>query len=155
MFFQSLSWVSALRTLINQKYFSILNQNLSDRFLFVSDEFCNNIAWYWTMLTCHTSNNYSIQISRILVKLSVTIPLESVLSDPWRFSLRIVVLKNAAYKMEEGLILLVIRLWLTYCENIGTKRRRSDPVLWQKPLHQQKCQKGKVTTQTTPQKKFD
>ena len=36
--------------------------------------------------------------------------------------------------------------------NIKTKRRRSDPVLWQKPLHQQKCQKGKVTTQTTPQK---
>ena len=33
-----------------------------------------------------------------------------------------------------------------------TKRRRSDPVLWQKPLHQQKCQKGKATTQTTPQK---
>ena len=33
-----------------------------------------------------------------------------------------------------------------------TKRRRSDPVLWQKPLHQQKCKKGKVTTQTTPQK---
>ena len=33
-----------------------------------------------------------------------------------------------------------------------TKRRRSDPVLWQKPLHQQKCQKGKVTKQTTPQK---
>ena len=32
------------------------------------------------------------------------------------------------------------------------KRRRSDPVLWQEPLHQQKCQKGKVTTQTTPQK---
>ena len=25
-------------------------------------------------------------------------------------------------------------------------------VLWQKPLHQQKCQKGKLTTQTTPQK---
>ena len=35
---------------------------------------------------------------------------------------------------------------------MNTKRRRSDPVLWQKPLHQQKCQKGKVTTQTTPQK---
>ena len=33
-----------------------------------------------------------------------------------------------------------------------TKRRRSDPVHWQKPLHQQKCQKGKVTTQTAPQK---
>ena len=33
-----------------------------------------------------------------------------------------------------------------------TKRRRSDPVLWQKPLYQQKCQRGKVTTQTTPQK---
>ena len=32
------------------------------------------------------------------------------------------------------------------------KRKRSDSVLWQKPLHQQKCQKGKVTTQTTPQK---
>ena len=32
------------------------------------------------------------------------------------------------------------------------KRKRSDSVLWQKPLHQQKCQKDKVTTQTTPQK---
>ena len=31
-------------------------------------------------------------------------------------------------------------------------KRRSDSVLRQKPLHQQKCQKGKVTTQTTPQK---
>ena len=36
-----------------------------------------------------------------------------------------------------------------YCK---TKRRRSDPVLWQKPLYQQKCQRRKVTTQTTPQK---
>ena len=32
------------------------------------------------------------------------------------------------------------------------KKEESDPVLWQKPLQQQKCQKGKVTTQTTPQK---
>ena len=32
------------------------------------------------------------------------------------------------------------------------KRKRSDSVLWQKPLHKQKCQNGKVTTQTTPQK---
>ena len=36
--------------------------------------------------------------------------------------------------------------------NNKTKRRRSDPVLWQKPLYQQKCQRGKVATQTTPQK---
>ena len=35
---------------------------------------------------------------------------------------------------------------------IKTKRRRSDSVLWQKPLHPRKCQKGKVKTQTTPQK---
>ena len=35
---------------------------------------------------------------------------------------------------------------------IQRKRKRSDSVLWQKPLHQQKYQKGKVTTQTTPQK---
>ena len=35
---------------------------------------------------------------------------------------------------------------------IKRKRKRSDSILWQKPLHQQKCQKGKVTTQTTPQK---
>ena len=35
---------------------------------------------------------------------------------------------------------------------IKTERRRSDPVLWQKPLYQQKCQRDKVTTQTTPQK---
>ena len=38
---------------------------------------------------------------------------------------------------------------------IKWKRKRSDSVLWQKPLHQKKCKKGKVTTQTTPQKKFD
>ena len=36
--------------------------------------------------------------------------------------------------------------------HITRKRKRSDSVLWQKPLHQHKCQKGKVTTQTTPQK---
>ena len=36
--------------------------------------------------------------------------------------------------------------------NCKRKRKRSDSVLWQKPLHQQKCQKGKVTKQTTPQK---
>ena len=36
--------------------------------------------------------------------------------------------------------------------NTKTKRRRSDSVLWQKPLHQQKCQQGKVATQKTPQK---
>ena len=36
--------------------------------------------------------------------------------------------------------------------DIKRNRKRSDSVLWQKPLHQQKCQKGKVTTQTTPQK---
>ena len=38
-------------------------------------------------------------------------------------------------------------IWFIW--SIKTKRRRSDPILWQKPLHQQKCQKGKVTTQTT------
>ena len=32
------------------------------------------------------------------------------------------------------------------------KRKRSDSVIWQKPLHQQICQKGQMTTQTTPQK---
>ena len=31
------------------------------------------------------------------------------------------------------------------------KRKRSDLVLWQKPLDQQRCQKGKMTTLTTPQ----
>ena len=44
-----------------------------------------------------------------------------------------------------------IYMWVpTY--SFKRKRKRSDSVLWQKPLHQQKCQKGKVTTQTTPQK---
>ena len=42
--------------------------------------------------------------------------------------------------------------YMYWGKTFKTKRRRSDPVLWQKPLHQQKCQKGKVTTQTTPQK---
>ena len=39
-----------------------------------------------------------------------------------------------------------------YSVDLERKRKRSDSVLWQKPIHQQKCQKGKVTTQTTPQK---
>ena len=43
-----------------------------------------------------------------------------------------------------------IYAWLLYSPK--RKRKRSDSVLWQKPLHQQKCQKGKMTTQTTPQK---
>ena len=34
------------------------------------------------------------------------------------------------------------------------KRKRSDWFLWQKPLYQQKCQKGKVTTQNAT-KNFD
>ena len=38
-------------------------------------------------------------------------------------------------------------------DTLEIKRRRSDPVLWQKPLYQQKCQRDKVTTQTTPQKR--
>ena len=42
---------------------------------------------------------------------------------------------------------LLLQTW-----RLQRKRKRSDSVLWQKPLHQQKCQKGKVTTQTTPQK---
>ena len=46
-------------------------------------------------------------------------------------------------------------LKIHYGNTIGlrTKRRRSDPVLLQKPLYQQKCQRDKVTTQTTPQKR--
>ena len=32
------------------------------------------------------------------------------------------------------------------------KRKRSDSVLWQKPLHQQKFQNGKVTSKSTSQK---
>ena len=39
---------------------------------------------------------------------------------------------------------------IIYIKN--TERKRSHWVLWQRPLHQQKCQKGNVTTQTTPQK---
>ena len=35
------------------------------------------------------------------------------------------------------------------------KKKRSDQVKLQKPLHQQKYQKGKVTIQTTPQQQFD
>ena len=51
----------------------------------------------------------------------------------------------------------LIKLWKAHarfisCFLISRKRKRSDSVPWQKPLYQQKCQKGKVTTQTTPQK---
>ena len=35
---------------------------------------------------------------------------------------------------------------------VQRKRKKSDSVPWKKTLHQQKCQKGKVTTKTTPQK---
>ena len=36
--------------------------------------------------------------------------------------------------------------------DFNRKKKKSDSVLWQTPLHQQKCQKGNITTQTTPQK---
>ena len=57
-------------------------------------------------------------------------------------------------------ILVFRRIWrvnvdYTTSYHMKRKRKRSDSVLWQKPLHQQNRQKGKVTTQTTPQKKFD
>ena len=49
-------------------------------------------------------------------------------------------------------------LWMIYiCVHLNRlhlheKRKRSNSVPWQTPLLQQKCQKGKVTTQTTTQK---
>ena len=46
----------------------------------------------------------------------------------------------------------LVRLLFNAVSASKRKRKRSNSVLWQKPLHQQKCQKGKVTTQTTPQK---
>ena len=46
----------------------------------------------------------------------------------------------------------VIKYSETAFSNSKRKRKRSDSVLWQKPLNQQKCQKGKVTTQTKSQK---
>ena len=49
-------------------------------------------------------------------------------------------------------IILIVLLLLIKYRLLMRKRKRSDSVLWQKPLHQQKCQKGKVTTQTTSQK---
>ena len=53
------------------------------------------------------------------------------------------------------IFLLMLGVVIEILEVIRTrkrKRKRSDSVLWQKPLHKQKCQKGKVTTQKTPQK---
>ena len=50
---------------------------------------------------------------------------------------------------------IVQHIALKYTSLSMIKRKRSDLVLWQKPLHQQKLQKGKVSTQTTPQKQFD
>ena len=48
---------------------------------------------------------------------------------------------------------ILMCLYLKFCHyDFKRKRKRSVSVLWQKPLHQQKCQKGKVITQTTPQK---
>ena len=47
--------------------------------------------------------------------------------------------------------ILLNSIWLSITDE-WEKRKRSDSVIWQKPLHQQKCQKGKLTTQTTPQK---
>ena len=59
------------------------------------------------------------------------------------------VLKNKNVKVDKFTYMVGLAVRLIVIE---TKRRGSDPVLWQKPLHQEKCQKGKVTTQTTPQK---
>ena len=54
------------------------------------------------------------------------------------------------------LIVIIIRKH-TYLQqhSFAEKRKRYDSVLWQKPPHQQQCQKGRVPTQATPQQKFD
>ena len=62
-----------------------------------------------------------------------------------------------ASKLSVLKLIEIVILWVYYTIPFGfsfikRKRKRSDSVLWQNPLHQQKCQKGKVTTQTTPQK---
>ena len=47
----------------------------------------------------------------------------------------------------------ILQLSIKYAK-VLTKRRRSDSVLWQKPLHPRKCQKGSDNTNNAT-KKFD
>ena len=65
----------------------------------------------------------------------------SVFSALFPLKLRILVEEGIFCKLvqKDAVPLIFISNYLRW----KTKRRRSDPVLWQKPLHQQKCQKGK------------
>ena len=58
------------------------------------------------------------------------------------------------YNEKDRINVSMCMLYVVLCMYIWEKRKGSDSVVWQKPIYMyhQKCQKGKVTTQTTPQK---
>ena len=71
----------------------------------------------------------------------------------WKFiKLNKITVSGDFYFSYPNLIMCLSSAEIYYSIINKRKRKRYDSVLWQKPLHQQKCQKGKVTTQTTPQK---
>ena len=73
----------------------------------------------WSPITQNGSENFCSGISRKLPKIATSNVIVSRTAD---------------------------RIAAKFCIATKRKRKRSDSVIWQKPLHQQKCQKGKVTT---------
>ena len=73
-------------------------------------------------------------------------------NDSWHCVLPVFTWKLIVTHLSKILSVDNSKVWVINLGLQRTKRRRSDPVLWQKPLYQQKCQRDKVTTQTTPQK---
>ena len=58
-----------------------------------------------------------------------------------------------SYQAQVKLLILAARGQLVVVDDLyQRKRKRSDSVLWQKPLHQQKSPKSNTTTQNTPPK---
>ena len=99
-----------------------------------------NMATFWYAMFCRLILRFAgIRPGTVLAAISMS------RSRPWTiiFNLEIfrMEIENASTRSSKS----------NQLRNVKTKRRRSDSVLWQKPLHPRKYQKGKVTTQT-PQK---
>ena len=113
-----------------------------------------NLNWVTSFSICSEVTPEEISITR-----KVTIYMVSMIMNMTTLGflhgiavVYVVVIDDLQVSSAEAALMMSVTRGVMYGSGISTKRRRSCPVLWQKPLHQQKCQKGKVTTQTTPQK---
>ena len=114
---------------------------------------------YWHYGTCSRLNCFKKYIKKFYIGFQTgRVPWRSIASSPvvWACATAHVCNNWTNYTLLTSLPMFMKEALKFNIKSVSlsvpmTKRKRSYPVLWQKPLHQQKCQKGKVPTGTTPQ----